>query len=137
MAPEIRYLEQRSIREFRIQNARVRDEEKARLEALYIKQAADTKAFLEGEFPTIGSIAGDDENKDKVIVVGADHHFELYDGASKLGLVCACWRSPSVVMDLDSIGSSLRSWETREIVGRTRVAVNKKLAELKQEERRS
>jgi hypothetical protein len=52
--------------------------EREREEPLYLKQEADTKRFLETEFPKDRA----DDDADKVIVVAVEHHFEFLRGNS-------------------------------------------------------
>jgi hypothetical protein len=82
MTKEIYELQERSNKEFRIENAAARVAEKERKEALYIKQEASTKRFLETESPDDRA----EEDAHKLIVVGADHHFEMHDATQRMGL---------------------------------------------------
>jgi hypothetical protein len=108
-----------------IRNAAARVAGKEREEAVYVRQEADTKQFLDKEeFSEARAI----EDADKLCSYCASLHFEFFEESLRLGLVRAYWR-PSFV-DFDFTNDLLSS-ETRAIIGRRASMVDNKVAALK------
>jgi hypothetical protein len=84
MAKNIRELAEKSETQFWIQDKKAREDEKAQLEAIYVKQGADTDKFLQDEFRTRNA----ESEKAKVVVVFADDHFGMHVSVKNLGLSC-------------------------------------------------